>query len=258
MKSAFDSEAHSYDRDFTLSLIGQYQRKLVWEYLEKFNDKSLKILEVNCGTGEDALFLTSKGHRVNACDVSEEMIHVATQKASKMGLDIAFFQKDIRDLDDSDFEGVDIVFSNFGGLNCVNKRELEDFIAKADVYLPKNASIIAVVMPSFCLIESIYFLLKMRFGDVFRRMNRSGAKWKGGEYSIHYFSPKSLRRASKGMKQVHLQGIGLFTPPSYLNQLAEKNKRLFKTLISLDKIFSRIPLSSYLSDHYLIHLQKTE
>ncbi|NNJ54292.1 MAG: class I SAM-dependent methyltransferase, partial [Ignavibacteriaceae bacterium] len=72
MNSAFDSVAENYDATFTQTKIGKAQREIVWGYLESvlIDKDNLKILELNCGTGEDAVWFSKKGHTVLATDVS--------------------------------------------------------------------------------------------------------------------------------------------------------------------------------------------
>ena len=71
-----DHIASTYDASFTRTPIGQLQRKQVWTYLEKITLelKGLDILELNCGTGEDAVLFSEKGFYIVATDVSEEML----------------------------------------------------------------------------------------------------------------------------------------------------------------------------------------
>ncbi len=61
MKVAFDHKASIYDTEFSYSHTGRLQRQRVWAYLEThvFSEQNspLKILELNAGTGEDALVL---------------------------------------------------------------------------------------------------------------------------------------------------------------------------------------------------------
>ena len=54
---AFSSLAASYDDLFTRSTIGRAQRNVVWDVLLNAFEPGTRILELNCGTGEDALFL---------------------------------------------------------------------------------------------------------------------------------------------------------------------------------------------------------
>ena len=67
---AFDTIAEQYDDLFTHSLIGRAQRNVVWEVLRHTFIPRERILELNCGTGEDALFLSRMGVSVHACDAS--------------------------------------------------------------------------------------------------------------------------------------------------------------------------------------------
>jgi cyclopropane fatty-acyl-phospholipid synthase-like methyltransferase len=48
------------------------------------------VLDVGCGTGENALFLASKGHRVLGIDSAVLAIRKAKQKASERGIDADF------------------------------------------------------------------------------------------------------------------------------------------------------------------------
>ena len=55
--SGFDASATTYDTSFTNTEIGRLQRRRVYKYLNRYLNTSepLNILELNCGTGEDAL-----------------------------------------------------------------------------------------------------------------------------------------------------------------------------------------------------------
>ena len=81
MQNAFDQIASSYDETFTYTEIGKKQRNIVWDYLKRTlpADTQLDILELNCGTGEDALFLANIGHSVTATDASEEMLNITNE-----------------------------------------------------------------------------------------------------------------------------------------------------------------------------------
>ena len=83
MTTDFDAAAAGYDTSFTHAVIGKAQRKRVYELLADVLQKSApqKILEVNCGTGEDAIWLAEQGFDVVATDLSEKMIGVAQNKS---------------------------------------------------------------------------------------------------------------------------------------------------------------------------------
>jgi len=87
---AFDSLAENYDEVFTCSLIGRAQRDAVWGAARAAFTPGSRILEINCGTGEDALFLARQGVIVFACDASEQMIAVAKNGTRRRHLALGF------------------------------------------------------------------------------------------------------------------------------------------------------------------------
>jgi SAM-dependent methyltransferase len=52
------------------------------------------VLDAGCGTGEHALFLAARGHRVVGIDFVEEAIRRARAKAAGRGLEVEFLVKD--------------------------------------------------------------------------------------------------------------------------------------------------------------------
>jgi cyclopropane fatty-acyl-phospholipid synthase-like methyltransferase len=52
------------------------------------------VLDAGCGTGEHALYLASRGHRVVGIDFVEEAIRQARRKAAERGLAVDFLVKD--------------------------------------------------------------------------------------------------------------------------------------------------------------------
>src|ERR1044071_879685 len=79
---AFDTLVEHDDELFTGSLIGRAQRDAVWDLLRATFRSGDRVLELNCGTGEDALFLSGMGVSVYACDASERMIAVAGRRVA--------------------------------------------------------------------------------------------------------------------------------------------------------------------------------
>ncbi len=80
---AFDKVAVSYDELFTRTSIGRAQREQVWKRLEKAFAPGDRVLELNCGTGEDARYLGQRGRSILACDASAMMINVATARTRR-------------------------------------------------------------------------------------------------------------------------------------------------------------------------------
>lgn len=267
MKKDFDHIAKDYDIDFTYSEIGKCQRNSVYRYLNK-SPKNLNILELNCGTGEDAIWLAKQGNQVLATDISDEMIKVAKQKGAEIN-NLKFETIDINKLSDlceslvtfavkSKF---DLIFSNFGGLNCLSKKELKNFFHSASQLLHKNGKLILVIMPKNTLWERFYFILKIDFKKVFRRNTNKALEVNvenNPEVSgvkTWYYNPKDIKEIAKPyFKMVITKPIGFFIPPSYLENYFKKHKRLLRILDQLEKRIGKFGFLSRFSDHYLIEL----
>lgn len=91
----FENYGDKYDKEtFTGGTSGEC------DFIERElnRDKSLKILDVGCGTGRHSIELTKRGYRVTGIDLSETMLAKAREKAEKAGLKIDFSRHDARDL----------------------------------------------------------------------------------------------------------------------------------------------------------------
>ncbi len=98
----FENYAEKYEHE---SFTGGTQGEC--DFIEKelaFN-KSLKILDVGCGTGRHAVELAFRGYRVTGIDLSESMLAKAREKAAAKKLEIDFRRCDARKLSfDSEFD----------------------------------------------------------------------------------------------------------------------------------------------------------
>ncbi len=263
MQQAFDTIADEYDASFTNSVIGTAQREIVRSYLENSlpNNKTLNILELNCGTGEDALWFAKKGHSVLATDISEKMLEITEKKArdNKLSEKIKTKRLDLSKVDELNTnEYFDLIFSNFGGINCLT---FNDFF-KLPVFLNKllkpTGRLIMVIMPEFCLWEMIYFTLKLNLKKAFRRSSTKGVKVKlmDEEIITYYYSPIIVRKIFyKEFEQVELRPVGFFIPPSYLENFFSSKPKIFNFIKRLESYISGWSLLSSYSDHFLIDLK---
>jgi 2-polyprenyl-3-methyl-5-hydroxy-6-metoxy-1,4-benzoquinol methylase len=98
-ETLFENYGRRYDEEsFTQGTIGEC------DFIEKeLNyDKSLRILDVGCGTGRHSIELASRGYLVTGIDLSETMLSRAREKARSRNLHIDFMLHDARNLP---FEG---------------------------------------------------------------------------------------------------------------------------------------------------------
>ncbi len=91
----FENYGKTYDKEsFTQGTIGEC------DFIEQelnYN-KSLKILDVGCGTGRHSIELSKRGYTVTGIDLSESQLARAREKANKENLNINFQKYDARNL----------------------------------------------------------------------------------------------------------------------------------------------------------------
>jgi ubiquinone/menaquinone biosynthesis C-methylase UbiE len=259
MQGYFDALAGEYDTSFTQSAIGKAQRDRVWNYLELhlLKNRNQRILEVNGGTGADAAWFWEKGNQVCFSDASPAMVEVARQNLS--GTDVRVLQADFLEIFLQTGDAVfDLIFSNFGGLNCISPEELRVFLTKANLALKPGGDFVAVVMPRFCVWESLYFLLKEPSKTFRRWSGKAEARMPEITIPVYYFSPfEFAEMAPSNWKVQGLVPVGFFIPPSNFSRFMEGKPGLMKSLSFLEKQLSNHSPLAGLSDHYLIHFKKT-
>lgn len=214
---AFDVKAASYDLEFSASYVGKYQRKIVHACLNTVlaGKQSLNILELNCGTGEDVGLLKKYG-RVMATDISEEMLHIAKGKNP----DVEFQRLDLNEpvlLN----ETFDIIFSNFGGLNCISPIRLKELQVELSKHLNPGGQLIMVIMHQWCLMEWFYFILKFQFKKAGRRI--SGKSDFNG-LPIYYHSTSAVRGIFNSFNLVDIKPVGVLLTGEYMNKMGQRLK----------------------------------
>lgn len=257
MDASFDKAAPNYDESFTQTEIGKMQRNSVYKQLTKQVVSVKNILEINCGTGEDAIWLATQNFNVTATDISPKMIEVAKSKANFDTLN--FIISDIKTIQSSiGGQNFDLIFSNFGGLNCLSESELEKFFRDANSILFQKGKLVLVIMPKSTLWEQAYFLAKAQFSKVFRRKKEFIlADVAGEKVPTYYYNPKDIVNLAKNdFELVHQKPIGFFVPPSYLEPIFKNKKGLLRFLNVLEKAISNWSFLSKYADHYIITLQK--
>ncbi len=264
MHPAFDTIASGYDKSFTDTAVGRLLRERVWTLLSDGVTLSHPVttaMDLNCGTGEDAIWLAKQGWQVLATDISPEMAAATWQKVEAAGLKNQVKIQVCSFAEISRFSGrqFDLVFSNFGGLNCASPEELEELSLDLQKLIAPGGQFVAVVMSRFCWQETLYFLLKLNPREAFRRLNRKPVSARLDEKTTvptWYFSPNEIQRCFSDFQVKRVSPVGFWLPPSYLNPFFEKRPRLLSFLNFLEKNFAPAWLASA-ADHFLICLEKS-
>jgi ubiquinone/menaquinone biosynthesis C-methylase UbiE len=257
----FDQMAKEYDDVFTNSMIGRAQRDAVWSVLTGVFENGDHVLELNCGTGEDALFLARNGISVTACDASEQMIQIASGRLRKEapGAPIQFNflpTEHLRDLKPiTKFDGA---FSNFSGLNCV--ADLTQTIEDLATFLSPGAPFLVCLSTRFCLWEMLWFALHGNFRKAFRRCF-GHATAKVGQFSVDVYYPtirKLQMQFSPSFVLRSCTGVGVTVPPSYVEAWIRNHPKLLNMLRTIDKAISSYPGFRVLGDHVLLHFERVQ
>lgn len=198
---AFSAQSAHYDEDDRLNRVIADLRQQVYRHVARFMKSGSRILELNAGTGIDASYFVSQGHSVLATDLSDGMIN----ELRKKGLPAK--QLSYEDLNSID-EKFDYVFSNFGGLNCI------DDLPKVTRHLPRllkpNGYVTWVIMPSLCPWE----MMSLKF----RRLKKEGvmARIDGVYFKTWYHSFRDIRRAfGTEFELIKHEGLAALSPPPH-------------------------------------------
>jgi len=257
--TVFDRLAARYDSVFTESLIGRAQRNAVWKVLRSTFQHGDAILELNCGTGEDALFLASQGMSVFACDASQQMIAQAELRvAQQLPIPPVVFchlpTERIHELDLAQpFDGV---FSNFSGLNCIE--DLGAVASSLSRLVKQGDPLLLCFSTRICLMEIVYYASQGQWGKGLRRCNGSSeAVIDGAPFTVYYPSLGQIRRCfAPHFRLRSHRGIGVAIPPSYLEPWARRHPHLLKVLCHLEVVLSVLPFFRATGDHILLRFEK--
>jgi ubiquinone/menaquinone biosynthesis C-methylase UbiE len=258
-KQAFDRIASNYDSRNNQNEILQWMRSIVHNVYTNELKNGYNVLELNAGTGIDAIFLARNGIKVYATDISPEMIARLKEKTERENIENILDAKVISfdEIDQVEEAGFDAAISNFGGLNCINNFEKLAFDLSEK--LNTGGKFIAVVMNKFCPWEIFYYLLKLDFKNAFRRFKKEGfyADLNGEKVLTYYYSPEKLGKFFKNnFKIKKIYTLGLFTPPPYLIGIYRRFKTLVKLWMGIDKFIKGLFPFNRFGDHFIIVMNK--
>jgi SAM-dependent methyltransferase len=238
--TAFDQVATGYDETWTSTSAGRMQRNAVWRYLSEYFHTGDRILDLGCGTGEDAVWLCSKGARVTAIDASPQMVSIARRRGvAAQVLPIEQLQT-LRGIYDG-------AISNFGPLNCLSSLQATSTVL-ADCIRPGGYLAICV-MGRFCLLETVGFLLSGQLRKAVRRW-AGFARAESLGIPVTYHSVAQLCRAFEpSFSLVRMAGIGIAVPPSSRLKLSAG---MMSRLGAIDRRIECIPVVRGWSDHRLL------
>jgi ubiquinone/menaquinone biosynthesis C-methylase UbiE len=258
--AAFSKQAPIFDELYAGDIIIQYKRKRVRDHVLRYLQPESNILELNAGTGDDAVFFAQQGHRVHATDISDIMQHMLKEKIKLQDLQgsVSTELRSFTDLKHLFNRGpYDLIFSNFAGLNCTDK--LQEVLHSFNGLLKPGGLVTLVILPKFCLWE-FSLMFRGKFKTAFRRMaGKKGAQAhiEGEFFRCWYYNPSFIKASlESSFTVVSIEGLCTLVPPSYIEKFAEKHPGTYNYLQKKeDKWKGRWPWRN-IGDYYIITLRK--
>ncbi len=256
----WDRTAENYDRIFSETVVGRIQRDAVWHEMDKIFQPGMRILELNCGTGFDAVHLAARGVRVVACDLSSKMIDAARQRVSATGLDalvdfrILATEKIGSLVSDAPFDGA---FSNFSGLNCV--QDISEAARNLARLLRPSAKTLLCMVGRFSPWEMAWHLAHGNPALALHHFRRKPTTHASAQDAVlvHYPSVKDMRRMfAPEFRLRGWQGIGVAVPPSCLEPFARRIPGVVGGLAKIDRHLSRAPIFRSIGDCVLLQFER--
>jgi ubiquinone/menaquinone biosynthesis C-methylase UbiE len=258
--NAFSKQSAVFDEIYSPNKIIQYKRERVRAHVNQFLKAGSNILELNAGTGEDAIYFAKQGHNVHATDIAKGMLDKLSEKVKANGISdkISIDQCSFTALDTLKNKApYDLIFSNFAGLNCTD--QLSDVINSFKPLLSENGLVTMVLLPPFCLLE-LALVLRGNFKAAFRRFNSKNgapAHIEGVHFTCWYYKPSQVVKMAKDDFDVlSIEGLSTIVPPSYFEHFADKRPKTFEYLKRTeDRFKSKWPWKN-IGDYYIITLRK--
>lgn len=254
---AFSRTAAQYDRFAEDHPHLTRMRRKVYAHLQRFVVPGGRILELNAGTGTDAVYLAQQGYHVHATDIAPGMLQRLQDKVDRLQLHgrITIQRCSFTDLTAVHGGPYDAVFSNLGGLNCLP--DLAPVIRHLPHVLRPGGTVTWVLMPPVCLWE----LATIGTGQVrfaLRRLRSGGtrAHLEGLYFTVHYFSPRQVAAAfGPDYRLLAVEGLSVLTPTAESKNMAVRFPRLYGLLAWLDDRLSPLPPWRGWGDFFMITLR---
>jgi anaerobic magnesium-protoporphyrin IX monomethyl ester cyclase len=257
--AAFSAQAPMFDDYENRNPILQWMRMQVHRQIDEHLRPGDSILDINAGTGIDAIRFARLGHPVVAIDVAGGMIVELQKKVD--ALDLAHLvqarQGSYTDLDALRPAKFHHVVSNFGGLNCI--ADLGPVAEQLAQVLHPGGYVTLVIMPAVCPWELLHALAG-NFSLAFRRLHRNGtlAHVEGHHFLTYYHSPSTaIERFGTQFRAVGLRGLASASPPPYMESFPARFPRAYRLLTALDTSLASYPPFNRWADHYILTLRYT-
>lgn len=231
-------------------------RAKFYAHIEAVMPPGGRLLEINAGTGQDAVALVERGFHVHATDFAPGMVAAISDKIAEHGLGerLSVQALSFTDLDRLAAEPFDGLYSNSGGLNCI--ADLTVVTRQLPRLLRPGARITWVIMPRICPWELAVIPKDPRVGT--RRLRPGGtmAHVEGVYFMTYYFRARAVRRAfGPRFRPLRQEGLSVFTPTADNKTFAVNHPRLFARLAQLDDALALRPPFNGWGDFFILTME---
>ena len=232
-------------------------RSKVYAHVARWLPPGSRILELNAGTGADAVALAQAGYTVHATDIARGMLERLARKIERLNLGdkISLQECSFTNLTGMQGGPYDALFSDLGGLNCIP--DLTPVIRAIPEVLRPGGVVSWVLMPPVCLWElGTLFTGQVRLA--LRRFARNGTRshLEGLYFNVYYFSPRQvINWFGADYEFLALEGLSVITPTAESKNLARRFPRLYHTLSWIDDRLSVRPPWWGWGDFYILSLR---
>lgn len=224
------------------------------------------LLEIGCGTGEEAIALARLGHRVFVTDVSPAMVARTLANAQRAGVGDRITGRPVAAAQlialehDPFMPTFDGAFSSFGALNC--EPALGAVAASLSRILRPGTSVVISVINRWNLWDPCWFGLH---GDLRRACRRVTRGWlaarigsSGPFVPLRYLDAATIARTFSDFVVERVVGLGVLLPPPHLDAVFSRWPYATRLLDALDRRLMAWWPFNRLGDHVAIVLRRRE
>jgi SAM-dependent methyltransferase len=267
LEARFDQVAKLYDTQYgppSGSRRGNplmcWLRKEHLSLVRELVEADAALLDIGCGTGEEAITLAQEGYSTLGIDVSPAMVWQAQAKAAGHGLGRKAMFKvlpagQLGMLDErGPFQGA---YASLGTLNT--EPDLPGVVSGLHELLAPGAPFVATVMSRHCLSEILRNLRRFRAGETLKRPSgwtesRAGAG--GAVAPVKFYTPGEFAALFEPHFAVEtVWAFPLWLPPVHLYEVYRARQDYFKRLEGLERRMRSWPGLRAWGDHFLMVLR---
>jgi ubiquinone/menaquinone biosynthesis C-methylase UbiE len=254
---AFSRKAAVYDRFGEGHEQLSRMRQKLYDHLGRVAPAGSHLLELNAGTGLDAVEMIKRGYTVHATDLAAGMVSQIEQKIAHYGLEkkLTVQQCSFTELDQLPNVTFDGLYSNSGGLNCI--ADLTLATRHFGRLLRPGGTATLVIMPPLCPWEHALLFKDWRVAT--RRWRPGGvlAQVEGVQFMTYYFTVRQVLAAlGPAFELYRLEALALCTPTADNKTFAVNHPTLYRWLVKIDDLLAHTRPFNGWGDFFILTARK--